>query len=246
MAISTDYEYTSTRSISRFVVGVCLVRAVCVPVWVGISLFFIYLEMNGQNKNDDFLFKLATNVELGFGIFAGIVNWVFLIASLVWIYRSSVNAFALSVTQPPAFTPGWATLFFFIPFVNFGLGLPIVSRIWNHSVTDLEKEGRNWPSPVVLTWWLVWVGGTILSMIVTFWTTLAAPEWTYQGQLSLVIVEVASIVVMVRLVRQLHQKQEEKHAILFELGTTCPACGEQVRNNLAECPVCGETLLATE
>jgi hypothetical protein len=88
---------------------------------------------------------------------------------LVWLHRAYRNLFALGA-RGFGDSPAWAVGSFFIPAVNFYLPYRIVTDIWNGSrlapAAGETARRRAGIVPLVLVWWLVWMGAKVVNMII--------------------------------------------------------------------------------
>jgi hypothetical protein len=102
-----------------------------------------------------------------------VVGWVsigVLVLSIVWTYRSTVNARAAGVTGL-RWSPGWTIAGWLVPFLNFVVPYQVWSDLWRSSQLDAgpdEAWRRRPASPLLIAWWFLMMGGQI-----TFAVTVA-------------------------------------------------------------------------
>ena len=102
-----------------------------------------------------------------------VVGWVsigVLVLSIVWTYRSTVNARAAERTGL-RWSPGWTIAGWLVPFLNFIVPYQAWSDLWRSSEVDTAR-GDAWrerpASPLLIGWWFLMIGGQI-----TFAVTVA-------------------------------------------------------------------------
>ncbi|HET7377151.1 MAG TPA: DUF4328 domain-containing protein, partial [Anaerolineae bacterium] len=101
--------------------------------------------------------SLLANINLILLIVTGIVF-------LFWIHRaydslSTIGAYGLN------YSPGWAVGGFFVPILNFVRPYQVVREMWKAS-DPAVPDGYLWTSspvsPLVLIWWLLWIGAGLI------------------------------------------------------------------------------------
>lgn len=109
----------------------------------------------------DGLFLLTAIAHIAFFIFGGVVF-------LAWIHRTYRNT--AEITGPTEYSPAWAVVSNFIPFVNLVRPCTIVQEMWRKSESRTNVIPRN--SPVVLFWWLTYLAWEGFF----FWTVDQTPD----------------------------------------------------------------------
>jgi hypothetical protein len=89
---------------------------------------------------------------------------------LAWLYRAAENLRAFR-SEPLDFTPGQAVRSFFIPFVNLVRPFQVMREVWQGSdpeIPPLSATGFRTAdtSPLVLVWWLLYIGFNALGTLV--------------------------------------------------------------------------------
>ncbi|MAT16226.1 MAG: hypothetical protein CMJ46_13260 [Planctomyces sp.] len=235
-------EYESSRQSTFFLLTLCALQMISGVCWAFVLSLLIYVYRSGLADVGNPLFRSLLKVEKALLWIDMGLALLFFIGIVLWIFRSSRNAFALSVHKPPFFTPGLATLLCVIPVLNLFAQLPVMSQIWNHSVVDTRREGSFRPSPTILIWFVSWVVGTIATVVILFQTMFAGPVVFNVGRLTTVIIGLVTLVFAALMYIRLHRHQEAKRRFLIEPPTPCPACGEEIRGEVDECPVCGAVI----
>lgn len=242
MPASRRHEYQSSRQSTFFLLLLCALRMMTGIGWVLVLSLLIYVHRSDLAEVGNPLFQSLNQMEI-YLVWADVcLNMLYFFGMIFWIYRSSRNAFALSVHTPPFFTPILATVLCVIPVLNLFAQLPVLSQIWNHSVSDTRREGSYRPSPTLLIWFVSWVAGTIGVVIILFQTMFAGPVVFNIGRLVSVMIGLITVVFAALLFIRLHRHQEEKRNLLIRPSRVCPACGEEIRSEIKECPVCGAAI----
>jgi hypothetical protein len=86
------------------------------------------------------------------------------VAFLVWIHR--VNRAVRQYTQADlSYTPGWSVGWFLVPIANLFMPYKVVKELWIATEPDRPAglfSTAGAVSPVVLWWWLLWIGSGLL------------------------------------------------------------------------------------
>ena len=139
----------------------------------------------------------------------------------VWINRANKNVRALGA-QGMRHAPGWCVGSFFVPIVNLFVPYKAVHEIYQAS--DPAADRSNWirsrVSPDVGRWWGCWIVSCILGQI-TFRLAmsddpamLVSSAWL--GVLA-GILAIPSALLAIRVVRTIHERQEQKAARLWQM-----------------------------
>ncbi|MFL5674457.1 MAG: DUF4328 domain-containing protein [Chloroflexota bacterium] len=111
------------------------------------------------------------------------------IAYLAWLSRAVENAPALGAGTTPH-SPRGAIGWWFVPFANFIVPYQIVSDLHDRLATPTDS---NRARPLLLAWWLTWIGGTLIS----YGTRLAGDDTVDQLKASVTISLVSDAVTVV-------------------------------------------------
>jgi hypothetical protein len=103
--------------------------------------------------------------DVGYG-FAALTFFAFslagFIAMMVWFYRATKNARAIS--NGVETRPGWAVAYFFIPVISLFRPYRTMSEIWRSAHSPLSWKGLHDPITLRL-WWGGWLAGAIGGMV---------------------------------------------------------------------------------
>ena len=142
------------------------------------------------------------------------------VAFLVWVHRAYRNLRALG--NPPRllnYSPGWAVGSFFIPFANLYLPYKIVREIWDLSDPNVRTQDdlmfhQPGGSPLLVVWWLCWLGISVAATIV-FRLALGAKTldtllWVTKGFIFVRSFNVVAALPALMVVRRIDRRQEER------------------------------------
>jgi hypothetical protein len=79
----------------------------------------------------------------------------------LWIYRSYANLRLLG-TGKTRYSPGWAVGYWFAPIINLIAPYWVVRELWVRSATANASEELAPAPPLVVLWWVVWAGATVV------------------------------------------------------------------------------------
>jgi hypothetical protein len=151
-----------------------------------------------------------------------------LVLLLLWLHRAYRNLFALGARGLDD-SPGWAVGSFFIPLVNVYLPYRIVSDVWNGS-RPAPTAGEPIPRrarivPLVLAWWLVWMGARVVNAIINIGGSSAPSDNPFQnpgGLLFTCLLGVAAHILTFFLVRTIQDMQDRKWTASLPLAAAVP------------------------
>ena len=137
------------------------------------------------------------------------------VAFLIWLFKASSNLASLG-TRGQKFSPTWAVLWWFIPIAWLFMPYFVMKEIWEIS----HPEGTGYEmSPLIGPWWITWLISGWASDI-TFEIFLkgeASRGELIMGNLAGIIsdgVSLASLVMIIVILRKITSNQERKHAQL--------------------------------
>jgi hypothetical protein len=145
-------------------------------------------------------------------------NFAAMVLFYVWVYRAGVNARALGAVGM-RFSPGWGVAWFFIPIARLWKPLQVMREIYRAS--DPSAAANGWTTAPVAAligwWWAVW----IVSMAMFRLTFVAGfvevfqgtAGWVDQLEIAWIPVSIADNLLALAVVRSIHRRQEEKHAL---------------------------------
>jgi hypothetical protein len=139
------------------------------------------------------------------------------ISFLVWIHRAYANL-AASGLRGLKSTPGWAVGGFFIPILNLVRPYTVMTEIWSGSVyLSTYHSGVPWQrvprNPMVIIWWLTYLGASILGRVAD--RTITPAEGvrglisTTYSDLVFIAAQVVAAALALLLVRQVTAMQEK-------------------------------------
>ena len=130
------------------------------------------------------------------------------IVFIVWLHRARKNVDAWQ-PQFQRHSPGWAIGGWFVPIA----GMVIPYRVVSDVLLDSDRPHNAWrrTNPLVLTWWLLWIGSDVLALI-TRGSTGTVDALLRRTTLESVneVVTIAAAVLAVFVVRQLTAAQTRK------------------------------------
>lgn len=127
---------------------------------------------------------------------------------LRWIYRAHVNVRAMGATGLK-FSPGWAVGWFFVPLLNLWKPLHAMKQLWQASSKPGSWEGDP-PSPMLNTWWTLWLLSNILGQISIRLSLGGDPGDVVTAEYCALLASVADIplsLLAIRLVTSIHRMQ---------------------------------------
>ena len=233
----TTETHENDKSIAKFVSGhtraqwVTILLALVIVasvIWMAFDLSDISLINKWQGRAY-FSWAEATEAEAHDNRQEAIlVVWVVLsiataAAFLVWIYRAHKNLPALGAKNLQ-YSPRWAVGWWFVPIMNLARPFQVVTEIWKASdpeVTD-GHSWRNTPlSPLISSWWTLWILSSIIAWIVmriafasepTTVTDLLPHRWALFAVSAL---EIIAAILAILVVRGIDARQEAKHRRLI-------------------------------
>jgi hypothetical protein len=156
--------------------------------------------------------------DVAFGLlgFLGLMLLATFIVWLVWQHRAHANLRALGAANP-AYSPGWAVGWWFVPFANVVMPYLTVRELWKASNPDASAIGWKAPGGAVIVglWW----AGALLTQVllqtapafapdeIQVSTNAASAALTVAGDLVLAIWAVVAVL----LVRGVDVRQEAKY-----------------------------------
>jgi len=129
------------------------------------------------------------------------------VLTLVWIFRSCVNAHALT-SGAMEFTPGWAVGWNFIPIASLWKPFQAVREIWNVS---RGVEGSTESTPTFMRfWWGLWLTGNFAAQISFRLTGVSGAQTMASSAFDLIekVANVGACVLLIMLIRQVATWQE--------------------------------------
>ena len=146
---------------------------------------------------------------------------------LMWIYRAYWNLKALGARKP-AYSPGWAVGYFFVPFINLVRPYEIVKEIWRGSNPDVgvseelaKQRGLSLgqyssTSRLVGFWWVSWLAANIINYLTAKLSGIAdTPDEflraTFASMLGDALSVIAALGAML-VIKKIDDMQEEKYA----------------------------------
>lgn len=212
--------YRSKAGLVRFL-GVCFGAYVVMEIVVGaLNIGQAALMPDLETRA-----MLGDPAALGFSVAALLMSLAFMVVYLVtaiiycvWLHGANRNARALGA-MGLSFTPGWSVGWFFVPIANLWKPYQGVKELYQAS--DPDADYGSWlASPVPGTlpaWWGLWIVGNILSQV-EFRMSVSG-DLGLQGAapwMSLLTVPlgIAAALLAIKVVRQIHERQEEKAARL--------------------------------
>ena len=124
--------------------------------------------------------------------------------------------------------------------------------MWRASTPKSGRWKNNPVSPIVGSWWALWIISGIAGQAV-FRLSLKAETldeirmWSFLGLFSEVL-DIPLCIVALMMLQQLYAMQEKKRKRVLgspdsELrGRSCPSCGEALASKDSICPMCGEEI----
>lgn len=109
---------------------------------------------NVSSPDEDF-YGLTTGAYL-------LLTFIGFVAMLVWFYRATKNARAISTGLET--TPGWAVGYFFIPILSLYRPYRTMSEIWRSAHAPLSWKTKDDPVSIRF-WWGGWLAGGIIGTI---------------------------------------------------------------------------------
>ena len=145
------------------------------------------------------------------------------VSFLSWIYRAHKNLRALGATDLK-YSPGWAIVGFFIPFLNIVRPYQVVSEIWRASAGETRWwGGAAWmyaETPIfIAVWWGSWLTLGILDSLGAFtvFGALGADQLLVATRYHVFydIVGVASAALAITVVQKINARQESAHRLIW-------------------------------
>jgi|GEM_PF-4073953 len=144
-------------------------------VMMGISLATAPLGLVASNIQQPGTVTPANSSQLlafglamiAFGCFTLALYIATAVFFLMWTYRANNNLRVLG-TLGMQFTPTWSIIWWFIPFANWVVPFFILRELYAASggTAPGQVTWRNNPtSPLLIIWWLTWVGAALLSIV---------------------------------------------------------------------------------
>ena len=180
-----------------------------------LAVFFEYVAIHDANiaafySGHGCLSLLAVPVHLTCGVLL-----------LVWIYLANKNVRALGA-RGMAHTPGWCVGWFFVPIANLFMPYQAIREI--HQASDPEADALSWPNSRVSSeigqWWGLVILCAVLG-IVQLRLSLSIDRnvlvlGTWLG-FCLEVLVILRGVLAIRIVRDIHSRQERKAAKMLQV-----------------------------
>ena len=157
--------------------------------------------------------------DLADTVLTGIFLTLWLVALVfwcMWVYRTYRNLPALGA-QGLRYSPGWAVGYYFIPVLNLFRPFQVMRETWRAS--DVRYDGgtdwRALAAPAVVGWWwAAWLASLVVAWGSAWWWVrfedvgaMRVASWIDLGILAL---DVAAVLLQIRVVRGLTQLQERR------------------------------------
>ncbi len=139
----------------------------------------------------------------------------------IWIYRASANLRSFGI-RGLNYTPGWAVGWFFVPFANYIMPYKVTKEIWQASEPTVDQWQTVNPPPLLLSWWIFWIGSNIVGyisfrIIIDAETAKALLNATWLSFVSdLLSIIAAGLAIYV--IKGINQNQNEKIALVGKYG----------------------------
>lgn len=199
----------------------------------------------------------TTTAALG-GVY-GVLVLAAAIAFLAWLSRSVDNVEVLGGGTPMA-TPRWSIGWWFVPIANLFKPFQVVEDLNQRMATRLRSGGDR----LVLAWWLLWIGGGIISAIVSRLPnqeTLEGLNGFFTAMILGHTIELTAALLAIAVIRQIQQRADERSQDAEARGAAteassegsggagplpppCPRCGSPREVGRQLCPTCGLDLWA--
>lgn len=159
------------------------------------------------------------------------------IAFLAWLSRTVDNVPPLSHSLP-AVTPRWAIGWWFIPFANLVKPYQIVKDVHRRLATETQSGG----SEIILVWWLVWLGGSLVGTVLArLPEPLTLDELGGWFTVSLIAdaAGVVAAILAILVVRRVQAQANERALGLGSVGPVPSPSDAPAQATLPPCPRCG-------
>lgn len=143
-----------------------------------------------------------------------------LVLFFMWLHRSYRNLRALGNPERAInTTPGWVVAGFFIPFANLYLPFRAVREVW--ALSDPQVRTKDdlmfqvpGGSPLVIIWWVVWLGAGIFNFAVSRLAAGARSAdtfvWMTKALIVMRLVGLVNAAFTVSVIRAVTRRQEER------------------------------------
>ncbi len=146
------------------------------------------------------------------------------------------------------FTPGWTVGWFFVPLANLIQPVLAVQELWRVSQQGEGAWAARAASPIVGTWWGLWIARNVLGQLSR---AISKGEGLEPIQTA-TLVDIANLLVslilsgvailMLKQIVTLQLEREESGERYDRATETCHGCGEPITLRMGNCPVCGRNL----
>jgi Domain of unknown function (DUF4328) len=210
--------YRSARVLAKVVTAVLVLDVAAMAVTA--LLYLDLLEVSralvaGQAVSQDSIDVISVGYDQTALVTLGVLV-VCAVSFCMWTYRVAKNAPAPG--RSPSITPGWAVGFYFVPIVSLWMPYQALAAVWDASDPDPRTEGGASRSHgLLLSWWLVWVGSSVVDIIAYSWEVRTADDWVLRSQLGLVAtaVEAVAAAFAIVVVWKLTRRQDDRAAALM-------------------------------
>ncbi len=259
---SAGYRYRPATRLVQWITAFFLIKLALSVALGAISLAeaTVFVDFVGV---DEVLEPNAAIFYLGYACI-GLLYFPIYVTCIVlfclWIYRANKNVRALGA-MGIEHSPGWCVGSFFVPIINLFVPYKAVCEIYQASLPEADRS--NWigspVSPDVVRWWGCWIASVVLGQIIFRMSmsddpgVIASSAWL--GVLA-GIVAIPNALLAIRIVRNIHDRQERKAARLLQVEGVAVASFAQDpqtyespadRNTVfsMECPWCEESVVRT-
>jgi hypothetical protein len=202
-----DHHYVDQAGRVRLLTGLLLAGAALSMVSFGSTWLEMDLLERAQRGNITIAEAEANDARQGLiAILAIVAHLVTIVIFAMFLVRANKNARAVS-GQSLEVTPAWMVWWFCIPFANLFKPYVAVREVWEHSKGAVP--------PLFGLWWGAWVLSGILGQIVWRMTDPndSIPELLSTDRVVLAgdVVDIASALLALWMVRSLHAGQQRHH-----------------------------------
>jgi hypothetical protein len=147
------------------------------------------------------------------------VHWIYFgllglsaVAFGAWTHRAARNA-----ASRLSFNPGWAVGYYIVPVLCLWRPCSALAEVWNASDPDVTAEHVERIPPLLLLWWLVWLGSSWVAGLLVRSTAADAQQWIELIHLDLaaLVVRAVAVVPALVVVWKLTERQEQRAAALI-------------------------------
>lgn len=163
-------EYRPATTLAKYTTVLLYVVLGINVAMIVLSIAFFFVPDPRALGNDGSAYRLVSGASGLVWMIGTMVRLGLVVVFLMWFFRCYKNLPALD-GRSPRFSPAWAVICWFVPFINFIKPYQAMRDLWNESDPDNLPDDELFrveapTSPVVIRWWGTFVFAWIVSWVI--------------------------------------------------------------------------------